>query len=135
MKDMNTTSKDAGVKLFRKADQDLTPGESGAAVQGLVNISFSNRLGAGIGVFQDCSMEWTVIYDEVLFILEGQIRLKTKEGTFHAGPGDTLWIPEGTWLAYEADAPVIFFYAVAPVTGSPTTGRARNHPSAGPSKS
>ena len=120
------------VKLFRKSDQDLVPKANGAAVQGLVNTSFSTRLGAGIGVFRDCSLAWTVTYDEVLFILEGQFRLKTKDGTFHAGPGDTLWIPEGTWLVYEADAPVTFFYAVAPIDSSPTTGVARTHPTADP---
>lgn len=120
------------VRLFRKSDQDLVPGPNGAAVQGLVNTSFSTRLGAGIGVFENCAMEWTVTYDEVLFILDGQFRLKTRQGTFHAGPGDTLWIPEGTWLIYEADAPVTFFYAVAPVSGSPTTGVARSHPTTAP---
>jgi ethanolamine utilization protein EutQ len=122
----------ANVKLFRKSDQDLIPASNGAAVQGLVNTSFSTRLGAGIGVFQNCAMEWTVTYDEVLFILEGQFRLKTSEGTFQAGPGDTLWIPEGTQLIYEADEPVTFFYAVAPVSGSPTTGIAQSHPTTAP---
>ncbi len=121
-----------GVKLFRKSDQDLVPGVSGAVVQGLVNTSFSERLGAGIGILLDCRMEWTVTYDEVLFILEGNFRLETKDSTFHAGPGDTLWIPEGTWIVYKADAPVTFFYAVAPVTGSPTTGVAQSHPTAPP---
>lgn len=120
------------VKLFRKSDQGLVPGPNGAAVQGLVNTSFSSRMGAGIGVFENCAMEWTVTYDEVLFILDGQFRLKTRQGTFHAGPGDTLWIPEGTWLVYEADAPVTFFYAVAPVSGSPTTGVAQSHPTTAP---
>ena len=118
------------VKLFRKADQDLEPGEDGAAVRGLVNTSFSTQMGAGIGVFKDLSMEWTVTYDEALFILEGQFRLKTKAGTFHAGPGDTLWIPKGTWVVYEADAPVTFFYAVSPVSGSPTTSVSQNYPEA-----
>ncbi|WP_333814346.1 cupin domain-containing protein [Tabrizicola sp.] len=120
------------VKLFRKSDQDIVPGPNGAAVQGLVNTSFSSQMGAGIGVFENCAMEWTVTYDEVLFILDGRFRLKTRQGTFHAGPGDTLWIPEGTWLVYEADAPVTFFYAVAPVSGSPTTGVAQSHPTTAP---
>lgn len=121
-----------GVKLFRKADQDLVPGPSGAAVQGLVNTAFSTRLGAGIGVFEQCEMEWTVTYDEVLFILDGDFRLKTTEGTFHAGPGDTLWIPQGTWLVYTAAVPVTFFYAVAPVNRSPSTQIAKAHPTAPP---
>ena len=121
------------VRLFRKSDQDLVPGPSGAAVQGLVNTAFSPRLGAGIGVFENCDMEWTVTYDEVLFILEGEFRLKTKDGTFHAGPGDTLWIPEGTWLVYSATAPVTFFYAVAPPDRSPSTQIAKSHPITSPS--
>ena len=121
-----------GVKLFRKTDQDLTPGPSGAAVQGLVNTSLSSRLGAGIGVFQECAMEWTVTYDEVLFILEGEFRLQTKDGIFHAGPGDTLWIPEGTWVIYHATSPVTFFYAVSPPDRSPSTQIAKAHPTTAP---
>lgn len=122
----------SGVKMFQKSDQDLKPDASGAAVQGLVNTSFSSRLGAGIGVFENCAMEWTVTYDEVLFILDGTFQLKTRGGTFHAGPGDTLWIPEGTWVVYIATVPVTFFYAVAPVGGSPTTGVAKTHPTVKP---
>ena len=122
------------VKLFRKSEQDLTPNASGSAVQGLVNVSFSDRLGAGIGVFENCQMEWTVTYDEVLFILEGSMGLKTKVGTFEAGPGDTLWIPKGTWLVYRADAPVTFFYAVSPVQSSPSTSVAKAHPTSSPTE-
>ena len=53
------------VKLFRKADQTFTA-SNGGAVLGLVNTSFSDNLGAGIGTFEDCANEWTVTYDEVL---------------------------------------------------------------------
>lgn len=120
------------VKLFRRSDQYLLPDASGAAVRGLVNTSFSSRLGAGIGVFENCEMEWTVTYDEVLFILDGEFQLETEGGTFHAGPGDTLWIPDGTWVIYRAKALVTFFYAVAPVDGSPSTGFAKAHPTADP---
>jgi ethanolamine utilization protein EutQ len=120
------------VKLFRRADQDLEPGAEGAAVRGLVNKGFSERLGAGIGVFRDCAVEWTVTYDEVLFILEGTFRLRVGGEVYHAGPGDTLWIPKDTALVYEADAPVTFFYAVSPVEASPSTGEVKTYPTAPP---
>ena len=39
------------VKLFRKVDQDFTP-TNGAAVLELVNSSYSQGLGGGIGTFE-----------------------------------------------------------------------------------
>ncbi len=42
-------------KLFRKRDLGLEP-VNGMKTIGLVNTSFSDELGAGIGVFEDCSI-------------------------------------------------------------------------------
>ena len=83
----------AGVKLFRKADQDLTPNERGGAVRGLINPTISNAMGGGIGSFENCANEWTVTYDEVLFIHQGEMTLRVGGDDYHAGPGDVLWIP------------------------------------------
>ncbi len=119
------------VKLFRKADQDFTP-ENGAAVLGLVNSSYSDALGAGIGTFEDCSIEWTVSYDEVLFIMEGEFTLRVGDDAYHAGPGDTMWIPKDTALVYEAGEKVTFFYAVCPAANSPSASRPIDYPTAPP---
>ena len=119
------------VKLFKRADQDFTPSD-GAAVLGLVNSSYSGALGAGIGTFEDCSIEWTVSYDEVLFIMAGQFILRVGDDTWRAGPGDVLWIPKDTAVVYEAGEKVTFFYAVCPVDESPSTSKPIAYPSAGP---
>ncbi|MFQ5959214.1 MAG: cupin domain-containing protein [Alphaproteobacteria bacterium] len=123
------------VKLFRKADQNLAPGgiRGGAAVVGLVNTSFSDTLGAGIGTFEDCAVEWTVTYDEVLFITEGDFTLRVGDRAYRAGPGDVLWIPRDTTVVYEAREKVTFFYATYPAANSPSTGQAISYPTAGPS--
>ena len=55
-------------KIFRKKDLDLEP-VNGIKTIGLVNVSFSDELGAGIGVFEDCSIPWHITYDEVINIL------------------------------------------------------------------
>ena len=122
----------ADVKLFRKADLDLTP-KDGEAVVGVVNTSFSDTMGAGIGAFEDCAIEWTVTYDEILFITEGTLTLRVGEKAYEAGPGDILWIPKGTSLVYEAKERVTFFYAVHPVHKSPSTDKPLTYPTAGPS--
>jgi ethanolamine utilization protein EutQ len=123
----------AEVKLFREQDQKFTM-EDGAAVLALVNAGNSPAMGAGIGIFEDCRIEWTVTYDEVLFIHKGSFRLRVGNDVYHAGPGDTLWIPANTPLVYEADAPVTFFYAVYPATKSPSAMKHTTYPSAPPSR-
>ena len=62
-------------KLFRKEDLNLDP-VNGMKTIGLVNTSFSEELGAGIGVFEDCSIPWHITYDEVIYILEGHFTLR-----------------------------------------------------------
>lgn len=124
------------VMLFRRADQDLAPAEdTRAAVLALVNAGNSDTMGAGIGVFDAGSdIQWTVTYDEVLFIHDGDFRLKVGDAVYHAGPGDTLWIPANTPLAYQADSPVTFFYAVYPAHNSPSAGQPHDYPTAPPDK-
>ena len=123
----------ADVKLFRQQDQKFDI-EYGAAVLALVNAGNSPAMGAGIGVFEDCRIEWTVTYDEVLFIHDGKFRLRVGGAVYHAGPGDVLWIPANTPLVYEADAPVTFFYAVYPASKSPSASQKRDYPTAPPQR-
>ena len=81
---------------------------------GLVNVSFSDKLGAGIGVFEDCSIPWHITYDEVINILEGQFKLQVGDKIYEAGPGDVLWVPRNTDIVYIAQERVTFFYSVLP---------------------
>ncbi len=120
------------VKLFKIGDLDLTPTEDGPVIP-VVNAGYSKELGAGIGVFENCSVPWTVTYDEVLFIKEGDFTLRVGDKAYRAGPGDILWIPKNTALIYEAKGRVTFFYAVHPVGLSPSTSQTTRYPSSPPS--
>ena len=73
-------------KLFRKEDLDLDP-VNGMKTIGLVNVSFSEELGAGIGVFEDCSIPWHITYDEVIYILEGQFTLRVGDKNIRSRSG------------------------------------------------
>ena len=119
------------VKLFRKADQTFTP-SNGGAVLGLVNTSFSDNLGAGIGTFEDCANDWTVTYDEVLFVIDGVLTIRVGDDAYDVGPGDVIWIPKDTALVYEAGAKTTFFYAVCPAGKSPSTSKQITYPTADP---
>lgn len=84
-----------------------------AAVARAVSTDTSHTMGAGIARFDACSIAWTVLYDEVIYVIDGIFRLVTEEGTLEGHPGDIIWIPEGTELKYEGDQATIF-YAVYP---------------------
>ena len=68
-----------------------------------VSTKESQSFGVSIGLFENCDMEWTVLYDEYMYILEGTLSLETREGTFDLEPGDGIWLPDGTWMVYRAE--------------------------------
>jgi len=88
------------------------PGE--ATIARLVGPEISRSMGAGIATFDACSIEWTVLYDEVIVVLEGRFRLRLGADIVEGGPGDVIWIPENTPLRYEGERAVVF-YALHPV--------------------
>lgn len=119
------------VKHFKKASQDFTIDEYRSSLNPVVNMGNSKTLGAGIGKFAaGCNMDWTVTYDEVLFIHEGEFELTVDNQVFRAAPGDILWIPANTALTYRANEDVTFFYAVYPVNQSPSTQTEQKYPEA-----
>lgn len=88
------------------------PGE--ARIARLVGPELSSSMGGGVATFDGCSIDWTVLYDELIVVLEGNFRLRLGERTIEAGPGDVIWLPEGTPLRYEGDGAKVF-YALSPV--------------------
>lgn len=105
------------VKHFKRKDTKFDaygagPGKGGIAR--LVGPETSKTMGAGLAMFDGCSIEWTVLYDEMIVVIEGRFRLVLKDRTIEAGPGDVIWIPENTWLKYEGDKSLVC-YALYPV--------------------
>ena len=70
-------------------------------------------LGTGFVRMQNASIPWTVRYDEVVLVLEGQLTIKMDRGDITAGPMECIWLPADTDLVYEA-AEALVFYAIHP---------------------
>lgn len=71
------------------------------------------RLGTGFGRFTGAEIPWTVKYDEVLLVLEGELTVRTKDRDLTAGPMECIWLPDGTELTYVAQSALVF-YAIQP---------------------
>ena len=73
------------------------------------------ELGTGWGRLSNARIPWTIRYDEVLTVFEGQLRLHANGKRHELGPRDSIWLPSGTELVYEADNALIPF-AIHPST-------------------
>ena len=71
------------------------------------------RLGSGFARMTRAEIPWTVQYDEVILVLEGQLTVRTAEGDLTAGPQECIWLPNGTELTYIAENALVF-YAIEP---------------------
>lgn len=85
-----------------------------AAICRLIGPTDSQTMGAGLARFDGVSIEWTVLYDELIVVLEGHFRLRLADRVIDAAPGDVIWVPERTPLAYEGEKATVF-YALYPV--------------------
>jgi ethanolamine utilization protein EutQ (cupin superfamily) len=95
--------------------------ESTGATQGDIRIARdvtvhdSSTMGCGVMTLEDCAAEWTVLYDEYLYCIDGELTLKTKEGDYILTPGCSIWLPRGTWLIYQAGARATVLFTIYPV--------------------
>jgi ethanolamine utilization protein EutQ len=79
----------------------------------LAGAEVSSDLGAGVAVFEDISIPWKLLYNEVFYVLEGEFRLRMGD-TVHIGlPGDMFFIEAGTEFRYESIGRSKVFFALA----------------------
>jgi ethanolamine utilization protein EutQ len=70
-------------------------------------------LGTGFARLTNAHISWTVRYDEVVTVIEGAFRVRLADRVLELGPRDSVWLPAGTDLVYEADEALIL-YAIHP---------------------
>ncbi|MCY1222870.1 Ethanolamine utilization protein EutQ [compost metagenome] len=83
-----------------------------AAVARAVSNEVSPNLGIGFARWEGAEVAWTLLYDEVIFVIEGCFELRANGELYRVEPGQLLWIPEGTELVYGGHA--LFGYVVHP---------------------
>lgn len=109
-------------RLTRFADLNFAPRfEHGdmAQLAGICGANDGTPLGVGIARMGNARFDWTVTYDEVLIVLSGQLTVRTKDAVMVAGPHDSIWLPAGSAVTYEA-VDCVAAYAIHPASGNPT---------------
>ena len=80
-----------------------------ADVAGVCGAEDGTQLGVGWGRLHDARIPWTIRYDEVLTVFEGELRVRIGGEVHRLGPRDSIWLPAGTELVYEAEAALVHF--------------------------
>jgi ethanolamine utilization protein EutQ len=71
-------------------------------------------MAAGYMSLERGSFPWTLEYDEVDIVLEGELVIRRGTEVARAGPGDCIFIPRGSSITFETPVFVRFVYVTYP---------------------
>ena len=74
----------------------------------------SPRLGAGLMEMEDTTFPWTLNYDEMDYVIEGELSILIGGEKVTAGPGEVIYIPKGSSIRFSVSGKARFLYFVYP---------------------
>ena len=82
--------------------------------QDVITSSHGAPIAAGFLTMHKGSFPWTLTYDEIQYIVEGELHIVTRDGTFVGKPGDVLYIPKGSSIEFSTPSWAKFLYVTCP---------------------
>lgn len=89
------------------------PGQEAMAVD-VVTGDHGSPMAAGFLTLTKGSFPWTLTYDEVQYVIEGELHIGTSGGTVVGRPGDVLYVPKGTSITFGTPSWARFLYVTYP---------------------
>ncbi len=74
----------------------------------------NSSMAAGFMAWKECFFPWTLNYDEVDIVLEGELHIRSGGETVVAKAGDVVFIPKGSAIEFGTPSTVRFFYVTYP---------------------
>lgn len=106
----------SSVKLLTDNDvpfSDLVPG---LELSRAITSAGTTQLGGGYMRFSDDAefADWTLSYDEVLFVQAGELEIVSDGAPVKAGAGQAILIPNGAKVTYRGKAGTVGFFVLWP---------------------
>ncbi len=80
----------------------------------LFTLQQSPRLGAGLMEMENTTFPWTLNYDEMDYVIEGELSILIGGEKITARPGEVLYIPKGSSIQFSVSGRARFLYFVYP---------------------
>jgi ethanolamine utilization protein EutQ len=124
-----TPTKPKPVKLAKQADATLEPfgypgpGPDQQVLCGDVITAADGPLAVGYLTLTKGSFPWTLSYDEVQIVLEGELHIGTEQGVRVGKPGDVLYVPKGSSITFGTPSWAKFVYVTFPADWEAQIGK------------
>jgi len=115
----STSQPKVGIKLVKGADVRLGdfagagPGNK-VGIADVITAADGAPIAAGFMAWHQCFFPWTLDYDEIDIVLEGELHIRCEGQTFVGKVGDVLFIPKGSAIEFGSPGAVRFFYVTYP---------------------
>ena len=80
----------------------------------VVTSADKSTMAAGFMAWKECFFPWTLNYDEVDIVLEGELHIRSAGQAVVARAGDVIFIPKGSSIEFGTPSTVRFFYVTYP---------------------
>lgn len=80
----------------------------------IVTAAHGSPMAAGLMSLREGSFAWTLDYDEIDYVLEGELHIETAEGTVVGLPGEIVYIPRGSRIKFTTPSWTKFLYVTFP---------------------
>ncbi|KEY58812.1 ethanolamine utilization acetate kinase EutQ [Serratia sp. DD3] len=80
----------------------------------LINASDGSSMAAGLMCWEKAFFPWTLNYDEIDMVLEGELHIRHQGETLVAKAGDVVFIPKGSSIEFGTPGQVRFLYVAWP---------------------
>ena len=104
------------VKLLTDRDVPFDELVPGLELARAITNAGTTQLGGGYMRFADHAefADWTLTYDEVLFVQTGELTVVSDAGSSVAGAGEAVLIPKGAKVTYRGRAGTVAFFVLWP---------------------
>jgi ethanolamine utilization protein EutQ len=80
----------------------------------LFSLQESPRLGCGLMVMKETTFDWTLEYDEIDYVIEGQLDILIDGRKVSAQAGELILIPKGSRIQFSVTGDARFVYVTYP---------------------
>jgi ethanolamine utilization protein EutQ len=83
-------------------------------VMDVITAAHGSPMAAGFMTWGKGSFPWTLNYDEVDFVIDGQLEIRLENQVVLGNPGDVIYIPKGSHIFFGSPTYAKIFYVTFP---------------------